>query len=125
MDDFGMPTAHPGTLAGRVNNLDHDIQHAFYSGYLCQHGLKAQVVYLPIGVIGLVFITELRQNDNGVQNIIGLNDYLLKLLAGIFIQGLPPCLYCDGIFAVLPTILPRFTNPTPELHVLNLKLALL
>jgi hypothetical protein len=41
------------------------------------------------------------------------------------IHGLPPCLYCDGMSAVLPTILPWFTNSTPELRVLYLKLALL
>lgn len=123
LDDFAIPTAAPGIWARRRNNFEHDIQRAFYSGYLCQHGLKAQVVYLPIGIIGSVFITELRQNDNGVQNISGLNNYLLRLLAGIFIDGLFPSLYCDGIFAVLATILPWFTNPTPELHLLNMRLA--
>ena len=81
------------------------------------------MVYLPIGIIGSVFITEISQNDNGVQNISGLNDYLLGLLAGIFIGGLLPALYCDGIFATLATILPRFTNPTPELHLLNMRMA--
>ena len=123
LDDFSIPTATPGIWARRNNDLEHDIQRAFYSGYLRKHGLKAQVVYLPIGIIGSVFITELRQNDNGVQNISGLNNYLLQLLTGIFLGGLFPCLYCDGIFAVLSTILPRFTNPTPELHQLNMRLA--
>ena len=123
LDDFGMPTATPGIWARRNNDFQHDIQRAFYSGYLRKHGLKAQVVYLPIGIIGSVFITELRQNDNGVQNISGLNNYLLELLRGIFVGGLFPCLYCDGIFSVLSTILPRFTNPTPELHQLNMRLA--
>ncbi len=53
----------------------------------------------------------------------GLNIYLLKLFNGNFIDGLFPALYCDGFFAVLATILPRFTNPTPELHLLNLQMA--
>ena len=57
------------------DDYESDIQQAFYSGYLCHHGLKAQVVYLPIGVIGLVFITELWQNDSGLLNMSGLNDY--------------------------------------------------
>ena len=83
------------------------------------------MVYLPIGIIGSVFITELRQNDNGVQNMSGLNDYLLELFNGISIDGLFPALYCDGIFAVMATILPRFTNPTPELHLLNMQMATL
>ena len=34
------------------------------------------------------------------------------------------CLYCDGIFATLSAIFPRFTNPTPKLHLLNMRLAL-
>ncbi len=94
-----------------------------YSGYLRRHGLKAQVVYLPIGIVGSIFSTELRQNDNGVQNISGLNNYLVELLSGIFIDRLFPCLYCDGIFATLSAILPRFTNPMPKLHLLNMRLA--
>ena len=41
LDDFGMPTACPGTSATRHENFEHDVQWAFYSGYLKQHGLKA------------------------------------------------------------------------------------
>ena len=122
LDDFAMPTANPGNSANRREDYQHDIQRSFYSGYLKCHGLKAQVVFLPIGIIGSVFITELRQNDNGVQNISGLNNYLVRLLSGIFLGGLFPCLFCDGIFAVLATILPRFRNPTPPLHLLNIHL---
>jgi hypothetical protein len=115
--------ARPGESATQRENFAHDIQRAFYSGYLRRHGLKAQVVYLPIGIIGSVFVTELRQNDNGVQNISGLNNYLLELLSGVFIGGLFPCLYCDGISQVLATILPRFVNPTPELQLIKMRLA--
>ena len=61
-----MPTAPPGTSATRHENFQHDAQWAFYSVYFKQHGLKAQIVYLPIGLIGCVFIMELRQNDNEV-----------------------------------------------------------
>lgn len=123
LDDFALPTARPGTAPTRVYNFTHDIQRAFYSGYLRGHGLKAQVVYLPIGIIGSVFITELRHNDNGAQNMSGLNNYLVRILAGILIGGLLPALYCDGIFAVLVTILPRFTNPSPALHLINMRMA--
>ena len=123
LDDFGIPTARPGDSPTRSQQYAQDIQRAFYSGYLRKHGLKAQIVYLPIGIIGSVFITELQQNDNGVQNMSGLNNYLLQLLHGIFIGGLFPTLYCDGIFSVLATILPQFWNPTPELHILNMRLA--
>ena len=123
LDDFAMPTARPGSSATRRYDFDSDIQRAFYSGYLRRHGLKAQVVYLPIGIIGSVFITEIRQNDSGVLNMSGLNDYLVGLLTGHLVGQLFPCLYCDGIFANLATIVPRYTNPTPEERLLNLKLA--
>jgi hypothetical protein len=123
MDDLAMPTARPGNSSSRSHDYAQDIQRAFYSGYLRRHGLKAQVVYLPIGIIGAVFITELRQNDNGVQNMSGLNDYLVELLTGLLIGGLFPCLYVDGIFQVLATILPRFLNPSPQLHLLNVRLS--
>lgn len=124
-DDFAMPCGRPGVRRSRDWNFVFDMQRAFYSGYMRLHGLKAQVVYLPIGIIGSVFITELRQNDNGVQNMSGLNDYLVDLCAraGIFIDGLLPCLYCDGIFACLAAILPRFVNPSPEQHLLNVRLS--
>jgi hypothetical protein len=59
LDDYAMPTARPGNSVTRRYDFKSDIQWAFYSGYLCRHGLKAQVVYLPIGIIGSVFITEI------------------------------------------------------------------
>jgi hypothetical protein len=116
-----MPTACPGSSATRRHDYESDIQRAFYSRYLRCHRVKAQVVYLPIGIIGSVFITELRQNDSGLLNISGLNDYLVDLLSENLIGQLLPCLYCDGIFANLATILLRYTNPTLEERLLNLK----
>jgi hypothetical protein len=106
LDDFAHPTARPGNSATRREDFHENIQRAFYSGYFCKHGLKAQVVYLPIGLIGSIFITKICQKDNGVLNMSGLNDYLCWLLSGHLIRGLFPCLYCDGIFANHSTILP-------------------
>jgi len=123
IDDFAMPTACPGDSVSRANDLEHNVQRAFYSGYLRKHGLKAQVVYLPIGIIGSVLITELRQNDIGLLNMSGLNDYLVGLLSGNLIGRLLPSLYYDGIVANLATIVPRYTNPSDEERVLNIKLA--
>jgi hypothetical protein len=114
LDDFGMPTACPGNSVTRRDNLENGIQWASYSGYLHCHGLKAQVVYLPNGIVRLVFITEIWRNNSGVLNMSGLNDYLVGLLSGNLVGQLLPCLYCNGIFANLATILPRHTNPTPE-----------
>ncbi len=122
LDDFAMPTARPDRFSKKTNNFAHDIQRAFYSDYLRQHKLKAQVVYLSLGIIGSVIISELQQNDNGVQNISGLNDYLLQLLQGVSIWGMFPALYCDGLYSVLATILHRFWNPTPELQLLNMRM---
>jgi hypothetical protein len=123
LDAMANPTARMGDNASRREGFAHDIQRPFYSGYMKEHGFKTLLVWLPIGVIGTVYVAEIRQNDNGLQNMSGLNNYLMRLLSGILISGLLPCLYCDGIFAVLATILPRFTNPTPELHLLNVRLA--
>ena len=59
LDDFGMPTACPGVTARRRHGFADDIRRAFFSGCFCSHGLKAQVVYLHIGLIGSVLIAEL------------------------------------------------------------------
>ena len=123
MDDFALPMAHPGNSASRKQDFSQDIQCAFYSGYLRHHGLKAQVASFPIGIIGAVFIIELHQNDNEVQIMSGLNDYLVELLSGFLVGGLFPCLYVDGIFWVFATILPCILNPSPRLHLLNVQLS--
>jgi hypothetical protein len=96
----------------------HPSQTLYYSSYLL---LVANHI-LCDDVFFSIFITEL-QHDKGVQNISGLNNYLVDLLSGIFIDGIFPFLYCNGIFATLSTIVPRFTNPMPELHLLNMRLA--
>ena len=83
-----------------------DLQQALYSGYQKKYGLKALVVTLPIGLVGAVHISELRQNDNGLQNFSGLSDYIVELLVSILVGGLLSCLYGDSIFAVLPGLIP-------------------
>jgi hypothetical protein len=113
IDDFAMKTARPADVNATLGIIL-DLQRSVYSGYQRTHGFKAQVVTLPIGIIGCVFITEVRQNDNGVQNISGLSDYLWHLLGGIIVGGLHPCLYGDTIFAVLACIVPRIRRPTDD-----------
>lgn len=34
LDDFAMPTAQPASSVTRRENFEHDVQRAFYSGYL-------------------------------------------------------------------------------------------
>ena len=121
VDDYKLATARPQNIL-RTLGINQDIQRSVYSGYQRVHGLKAQIVFLPIGLIGSVFVTEVRQNDNGVQNISGLNDHLVELLNGHLVGGLFPCLFCDGIFAVLATIVPRYNNPTPAQNLVNLRM---
>ena len=122
IDDFALRTARPGDSSTRAYGFMQDIQRSFYSGYFRAHGLKAQVVYLPIGIIGSVYIDSIRENDNGMQNISGLNNYLVELLHGHLVGGLFPCLFGDGIFRLLATIIPRFRNPTTPLKILNQRL---
>jgi hypothetical protein len=122
LGNFGMPTACPGDTVRRRHVFVNDIQREFFLGFFYHHGLKAQVVFLPIGLIGSVFIAELQHNDTGVLNMSGLNDYIVWIFDGCLVGGLFPCLYCDGIFPNLATIVPHFVNPLPEqiLHHIHL-----
>ena len=75
-----------------------------------------QVVLLPNGMIGSICICSLRHNDNGVQNLSGLNGYLVSLLNPLYQNGnnsVYPALYGDGIFATLATIV----HPYPAVQV--------
>lgn len=56
--NFSMPIARPGGSATRVIIMLM-ISEGLFRLYLTRHGLKAQIVYLTIGIIGSVFITEL------------------------------------------------------------------
>ena len=84
--------------------------------------MKAQVVLLPNGMIGSIFICSLRHNDNGVQNLSGLNEYLVQILQPLYQQGgLPvyPAIYGDGIFTPLATIMRPYTRPNHEQRIIN------
>ena len=81
---------------------------------------------LPNGMIGSIFICSLRHNDNGVQNLSGLNDYLVSLVDPIYHQnGNPvyPAVYGDGIFATLATIMRPFPNPNHHQKIVNTRFA--
>lgn len=104
------------------------LSHAFVccSAYFRAHGLKAQVVFLPNGMIGSVYIASMRHNDNGMLNMSNLANYLSRLLAPF---ALPPnftflpALYADGIFAVLSTIIPRYRNPNRNERRINMRMS--
>ena len=59
-------------------------------------------------MIGSLYICSLRHNDNGVQNLSGLNDYLIHLLNPLYQTGnqlVYPAVYGDAIFTPLATIM--------------------
>jgi hypothetical protein len=52
-------------------------------------------------MIGDIFICSLRHNDNGVQNLSGLNDYLMSIMETSYYNGdvqVYPAVYGDSIF---------------------------
>ena len=107
MDDTYCRTTRPGTSVTRHFGFFDDIQRAFYSGYFASHGLKAQVVCLPNGMVGSIFLASLRNSDSGLLNMSGLNEYLETILAGLEMDGANnqlPALYADGIFPQLTCI---------------------
>ena len=116
LDDFGMPTARPGDSVRRRRGFIDNIQRAFFSGYFHKHGLKAQVVFLPIGLIGSVYIAELRQNDTGVLNMSGLDSYLVRIFTRF------NCLV-GGIFPETNTVCPRHVRPNEDQGLQNLLFA--
>ncbi len=117
LDDFAMLTARPGSSATRRHDCKSDIQCAFYSGYLRRHGLTC-----PLVLSGWSSLQNFGKTIQIAKH--EWTEWLFGWLAiGESFGHLLPCLYCDGIFANLTTILPRYTNPTPEERLLNLKLA--
>ena len=73
-------------------------------------------------MIGSIFICSLRHNDNGVQNLSGLNDYLVSILSPLYQNGnnsVYPALYGDGIFATLATIMRPYPSPNHEQKIVN------
>lgn len=113
IDDTSLKMARPGDEPTRFYDFIHDIQRAFFSNYACGHGLKSQVIILPNGMIGSVFIAALRHNDQGMINMSVICNYLISLLQNIQLPpiGLLPSLYADGIFTPQPVISPRYRNP--------------
>jgi hypothetical protein len=73
-------------------------------------------------MIGSIFICSLRHNDNGVQNLSGLNDYLVQILDPLYSrdgQNVYPAVYGDAIFTPLATITRPYTSPNEEQRIVN------
>lgn len=125
IDDTDLQTTRPREArVTRVRDRDEirDTQRAFYNRYFRHHGLKSQVLHLPNGMIGSIYICSLRHNDNGVQNLSGLNEYLVRILQPLYSRGgrnIFPAVYGDGIFTPLATIMRPFLSPNEEQQILN------
>ena len=75
-------------------------------------------------MIGSIYIASLRHNDNGMQNMSGLNDYLLSILTPISNDNgrmTYPAVYGDSIFTVLACIVRPFQNPNREQQIINVR----
>ena len=79
-------------------------------------------------MIGSIFIGSLRVSDSGLLNMSNLNSYLFDLFQELDItlpgeSDMLPVLYGDGIFPVLQTILPRYSNPNVDESRINTRLS--
>ena len=79
-------------------------------------------------MIGSVYLGSWRVSDSGLLNLSGLDACLTNLFheEGIVIHGeqpMLPVLYGDGVFPNLPTILPRYNDPSVDERRINTRLA--
>ena len=124
IDDTSQYTTAPGIEARRRYGCIDNIQRAFYSGYFSAHGLKAQVLSLPNGMVGSVFVGSLRVSDAGMLNMSALDTYLRSLFDDFHIvlphaNNMLPVVYGDGVFPALPTVVPRYSDPSPREQRIN------
>lgn len=74
-------------------------------------------------MIGSIYICSLRHNDNGVQNMSGLNQYLVQLLDPLYNdennRPVYPALFGDAIFTPLATITRPYQSPNEEQRIFN------
>ena len=99
-----------------------EIQREFYSRYFRAHGLKYLSVLLPNGMTGAVFGATLSTADNGLINMAGLNEYLLRLLDRLP-TGHFPSVYGDAIMQLTPVIQSYFRNPSDRQRIWNRRMA--
>ena len=79
LDDTAFRTTAPGRMTGHVHGYINDVQRSFYLGYFKSHGLKAQVLTLPNGMIGSIYLASICNSDSGLLNMNNLNDYIASL----------------------------------------------
>lgn len=77
-------------------------------------------------MIGSVYICSLRQNDNGAQNLSGLNEYLVSLLTPLYQRAgnlVYPAVYGDAIFTPLACIMRPYPNPNRHQRLVNTRMS--
>jgi hypothetical protein len=76
------------------------LQQAFYTHYGKEHGLKAQIVTLPNGMYGHLYVTNGAQNDRGLINLSGIQEGYRRSFdeSGIRVRGFYPVLGGDDTY---------------------------
>ena len=102
LDDTCLQTNRPSPNYDEDGVPDNSPQRSVYTGFMKKHGLKAQTVYFPDGMVGSVFVASMRNNDNGMMNLSALGDLLNDAFpvmddceTGLAVKY---ALFCDGIF---------------------------
>ena len=116
LDTMGHETCTPGS--GPLNNTNrrrpnaYRTQRAFYSRYGKKHGLKSQVLLLPNGMVGHCWVHSIAQNDRGLINLSGLEEYMRNVLEPHRIGNLLllPATYADSIYLASEVILVKGNN---------------
>jgi hypothetical protein len=104
IDSKGHKTCRPGGSGAADTPEERDnlrvLQQAFYTHYGKMHGLRAQVVTLPNGMFGSVYVTTAAQNDRGVLNISGIQEGYQRAFdeSGIRVRGYYPALIGDDTY---------------------------
>ena len=86
IDRISTPFSGPrGDYEGAGRKAEYaDSQQAFYSGYIKDHGLKVETVFLPNGISTLFGPVSARHADAGVISISNLNSFLVMIQRGQF-----------------------------------------
>ena len=106
----------PGT--GPINDNEdrrpeaYGTQRAFFTRYGKIHGLKSQIVILPNGMICHAWIHSVAQNDRGMINLSGLEEYMRDILTDIRLgEGrMLPALFGDSIYMPSEVIIIKGDN---------------
>ena len=104
LDTISHSTCTPGTGPINTDNKrrpnSYNIQRAFYTRYGKKHGLKTQVLLLPNGIVGHCWVHSMAQNDRGLINLSGLEEYMRDVLNPYRIGDfmMLPATYADSIY---------------------------